>query len=378
MDTESEHGEAAPSPADGIPPILGLVELPSSLEVRRHNWHSVRFRGWVTSTRGWPTFVRAHGPGRQHREVQTTVDRPDVLAAIGADYGLTDANIGFELYVELPRRPWRRPPEIAIEFTDGEITVPSARYRVEVEVDVENVLETYENDSAAKRALAAKWLEGRGLEFGALHQPLTVDNERVTVSYADRLTKPQALEMFPELAENFGTRMVEPDFIVDLDTGDLSQLASEGFDFFVANDVIEHLASPLRFLKSVHDVMKPGARLFLSVPDRRFTHDADRPLTSKRHLWREYKKGTTEVDDRHIEGYLAGSERVSLPKSGEERQKILDRHRQRSVHAHVWDNNSFDALLAYAQRRLPLQFEILDAASSEQAAGAMVYVLERK
>jgi len=240
-----------------------------------------------------------------------SVDRPDVLTALSEICELTDARVGFEFYVDLPPRPWRTPPEITIELTDGLVSLPESVYRVVPNAD--HVLETYDNDSAIKRRLAARWLHGRGLEFGALHQPLRVDPAKATVAYADRITKSEAIKKFPDVAEHYSDAMVEPEFIVDLNTADLSALRAEEFDFFIASDVIEHLANPMRFRKAVHDIMKPGARLLLNVPDRRFTHDVDRPLTSNRHLLREYRRGITRVDNRHLRSYLTRSEGANVP-----------------------------------------------------------------
>jgi SAM-dependent methyltransferase len=240
------------------------------------------------------------------------------------------------------------------------------------------MLETFEGDSQAKRELAARHLEGNGLEFGALHQPLHVDPSRATVSYADRLTKAEALETFPELCDNFAEAIVEPDYIVDLDAGDLSSLGVEAFDFFVANDVIEHLANPLRFLEAVHDVMRPGALFFLSAPDCDFTFDVDRKRTSNRHLLHEYREGIRVVDDDHVDDFIRHSEHESVPADAAERAELFTWHRDRSIHVHVWDQRSFDKFLEFAIARLGLKFTILDRATSREAAGAMVYVLQKQ
>lgn len=364
-----------PDNGDAIPPLIGHVEIPSSHEITRHNGRVCRFRGWIASTRGRPTSVRVHEPNRHSRQIPASLDRPDVLAALRDAVEIPDSHMGFEFYVDLPTRRWGSPPEIIIELTDGEFSIPQMVYRPGP--NTEHVLETYDNDSASKRRLATTWLEGRGLEFGALHQPLRVDPQKATVEYADRLTKAEAIETFPDLREHFIDAMVDPSFIVDLNTGDLSALADEKFDFFIASDVIEHVANPMQFLKAVNDIMKPGARLLLSVPDRRFTHDVERPLTSNRHLWREYRRGVTRLDNRHVRRYLTGSDHLRIPWRPSVRAKLYETHRERSFHVHVWDNESFDRFLEFARRKIPLQLVTVDAASSQESSGAMVYVLER-
>ena len=49
-----------------------------------------------------------------------------------------------------------------------------------------------------RERLARKWLNGTGLEIGALHKPLKV-SETVTVLYVDRVTRERSIEKFPEL-----------------------------------------------------------------------------------------------------------------------------------------------------------------------------------
>jgi len=361
-------------PGSTPPPLLGGIELPSCSDVVAHNGRVVRFRGWVASTRGHSTGARVRVGSGRPREVAADRPRPDVIDAIGPEHGVTDPRVGFEFYVDLPRRARRT--TIEVELTDGELSTPPQVFRVG---DPEPaVLETFEGDSQAKRELATRYLEGHGLEFGALHQPLHVDSARATVSYADRLTELEALDTFPELREHFSDAIVEPDYIVDLDAGDLSSFGAETFDFFIANDVIEHLANPLRFLEAVHDVMRPGALFFLSAPDRDFTFDVDRKRTSNRHLWHEYRDGVKTVDDAHINDFVRHSEHEPVPSDAAQRAELFTWHRDRSIHVHVWDQRSFDKFLEFAIARLGLQFSILDRATSREAAGAMVYVLQKR
>lgn len=357
-----------------VPPLLGGVELPSCADVVTHNGRVVRFRGWVASTRGRSTGARVRlGSGRA-REFTANRLRPDVIDAIGPEHGVTDPHVGFEFYVDLPRR--RRPGTITIELTDGELATPPQVFRL-LEPRPE-VLETFEGNSAAKRELAGEHLEGLGLEFGALHQPLDVDRKKATVRYADRLTRAEALETFPELHEHYAHQLVDPDYIVDLDAGDLTSLHAEQFDFFIANDVIEHLANPLRFLESVHDVMRADSLFFLSAPDCDFTFDVGRKRTSFRHLLREYHDEVKAVDDAHIVDFIVNSEHESIPEVPEARAELITWHRDRSVHVHVWDQQSFDKLLDQAIAKLDLRFEIVDRATSREAAGAMVYILQKR
>lgn len=96
-----------------------------------------------------------------------------------------------------------------------------------------------------KTHISFNQLSGEGVEFGALHNPLPVDPDKAHVLYVDRLSREQALEVFPELGE-VGDLFKDPDLIVDFNTDDLSSLAKYEFDFYIANHFIEHLVNPIR------------------------------------------------------------------------------------------------------------------------------------
>jgi len=52
------------------------------------------------------------------------------------------------------------------------------------------------------------------------------------------------------------------------------------FDYVIASHVIEHTVGMIAWLKEIAEVMKPGAVFSLAVPDKRFTFDRDRELTT--------------------------------------------------------------------------------------------------
>jgi SAM-dependent methyltransferase len=327
----------------------------------------------VVSTTGRPVTVIARLNGEVVVEAPATEPRPDVSTVLAPALA-ADPRCGFSLYVDLPA-PTDPPATISLEYSDGENVSKPTRYTVGAEPDLLN-LDTYEGSSQRKNDLAARYLHGRGVELGALHQPLPVDPASATVEYVDRLTREQALATFPELVPH-AAQFVEPTFLIDFATDDLSALEPEGFDFFIANDVIEHLPNPLKLLRDLYDAMKPGALLFLSAPDRDYTFDARRELTTNRHLWREYKRGTTEPSRAHIREYVRSTTPQVLAFKRWQRKSIYEDHRRRSIHVHVWDQTSFDAFLAWAIARLDLRLEIVERVPSRAALGCMVYVLRK-
>ncbi|MBT8115037.1 MAG: class I SAM-dependent methyltransferase [Arenicella sp.] len=251
-----------------------------------------------------------------------------------------------------------------------------------------------------KSQISIDYLTGKGLELGALNNPLPVDSDKAHVHYADRLPKADALRLFPEL-EDIADSLIEPDLLIDFDTDTLQCVKDGDYDFVIANHVIEHLVNPLQFLKNVCDHLKPGGLFFLTVPDRDFTFDKHRALTSEQHLFGEYRRGVKKLSNAHIRDFLLYKEPVNdihpavrkyfienglplsyyngnkIPFNPLKRKRLYDFHRSRSIHVHVWNKASFDELLSSANEKLFLGFELVPTHEAAEATGEMIYLLRR-
>lgn len=184
-------------------------------------------------------------------------------------------------------------------------------------------------------------LRGQGLEVGALNEPATLP-PGATARYFDAIDEAQAAALFPELAKE---QLVKVSFLGDLDQGDLRQFPDESFDFVVANHVLEHLANPVRAVRDLFRICRVGGKVVIAVPDRDYTFDRSRDLTTWAHLWADYLNDTRVVADDHYEGFL----RSAAPHVFSEPPENLPVHfqfcRSRREHAHVWNSESFDRFL---------------------------------
>jgi SAM-dependent methyltransferase len=353
--------------------LVAAIDQPTGLDVDDHNQRVCRFAGWVATSSPREPIVRVHGLGKR-LQFAPYVPRRDVVEALGGEYKFSREECGFEFFIDIPPFESEFLP-VTLEFRAGRLTVRSDTYRLLHDANVCQA-STYASDTYAKREVARRRLAGRGLEFGALHLPLAVDESRCAMAYADRLTKEQALDLFPELSPAFVDQIVEPRFIVDVALSDLTELEEERFDFFVANDVIEHLPNPIRFLENIANIMKPGALLFLSVPDRDYSFDVLRDLTPLEHFWDEHQRGVVEVDDDHLREFILSTDQP-LPENVDARQRVFESHRERSIHVHVWDERSFNAFLHSVINRLELGLAVVEHVPSRDAGGSMVYALQK-
>jgi len=111
----------------------------------------------------------------------------------------------------------------------------------------------------------------RGLEIGPLANPLIRRSEGYDVAYADyapadELRRTSAADPMVDTAA-----IPEIDFVVR-DLADYDPLR-ECFDYAVASHVIEHVPNLLGWLRAVLGTLRPGGRLILAIPDRRYTFD---------------------------------------------------------------------------------------------------------
>ena len=173
--------------------------------------------------------------------------------------------------------------------------------------------------------LANNYLLGKGVEFGALHNPLQIDRSKALVLYADKYSKSDLILNFPEL-EKIRELIVETDIFLDLDRDNLQALNEHSFDFYIANHVIEHLINPLKFLARLNRVMKPGSYLYLAVPDKEYTFDRHRELTTWEHLYREYLQNTTRISKEHLEDFIINITKDHINDSARQKEMYDGEH----------------------------------------------------
>jgi SAM-dependent methyltransferase len=207
------------------------------------------------------------------------------------------------------------------------------------------------NDLFELRAcVAERYLQGTGVEFGALHSALAVP-AGVTVEYADIEPIDQLRQSFPDIKD-----IREPDIVTDLES--MRGIADESMDFVIANHVMEHVEDPLRAFKSIGRVLRPLGIAFIALPDKRFTFDKDRKMTPLDHLIRDHEDGP---DGSLAEHYDEWCRCVDGLVGDAHKQKYSTMLEQRAnIHFHVWDYSAMLELFSYVASvpGLDLQVEL--------------------
>ena len=204
-------------------------------------------------------------------------------------------------------------------------------------------------------SLAQRYItRGTGIEIGALHNPMPLPRG-AKVKYVDRLSAEGLRCHYPELAK---FDLVEVDII---DNGErLAKIAAGSQDFVIANHFLEHCENPIRTLKNIVKVVKPGGILFFSVPDKRHTFDKDRPLTPIKHLRRDFFFGPRFSRKRHYLQWACVASGVGpFEATPEIRRSARELLNQRySIHYHVWTADTFGEFIDYCARSGGLGFEV--------------------
>jgi SAM-dependent methyltransferase len=144
-------------------------------------------------------------------------------------------------------------------------------------------------------AIAARYLQGDGLEIGALHNPLPVPSG-ARVRCVDRMPVAELERHYPELRD----KTLVPVDVID-DGERLGSVRDASVDFVIANHFLEHCQDPIGALGTMFRVVRPGGIVYLAVPDKRYTFDVDRDVTQPEHVLDDHRNSPEGSKRRHYE-----------------------------------------------------------------------------
>lgn len=211
--------------------------------------------------------------------------------------------------------------------------------------------------NAAKRARMVRWLQGEGIEIGALHQPLPVP-PGVRVRYVDHLPEPDLKAMYADIAE-------QPFAPVSIlaSAEDLGPVADASQDFVIANHLLEHLEDPVRGLGEFARVLKQDGVVYLALPDKRQTFDRDRAPTPVEEILEDHRSGPERSRLGHYADWARHVDKVPEAEIPARVEHILSTGY--SIHFHVWRPETFLEFFLAAQREFDLDFDLAEVALSE-------------
>jgi hypothetical protein len=192
-----------------------------------------------------------------------------------------------------------------------------------------------------------------GVEVGGLNAPLRFNGARM--EYIDVISTDEARMLFPEVSEQIG---IDGLYLGDVSQRPVTEITEKQYDFVIANNVIEHVANPILFLKNLIDGVKDGGYLLISAPDKNMCFDRDRALTEFNHTLADYYLDAKEADAAHYIDFLMHVH----PESLQSKAGFLNAYqsvRNRREHVHVWDKNTFHAFLEQSLHLLKINCTLI-------------------
>ena len=225
---------------------------------------------------------------------------------------------------------------------------PEAIYRSDAELSATFSLEDYEKTT--REGLARKFLYGSGVEIGALQRTLAVPST-ATVRYVDRFGLQDLLSHYPELN---GLPLQAPDIIDDGET--LSTIADGSQDFLIANHFFEHCENPIKAFENLLWKLKRGGILYMAVPDKRYTFDSERPVTSYETLRTAYQTGSRPDREALFHEWARYAERRDGAEADARAAELLATNY--SIHYNVWTVDELLEQLYRARGEFSLPFQV--------------------
>jgi SAM-dependent methyltransferase len=214
------------------------------------------------------------------------------------------------------------------------------------------------------RRLAAAYLSGHGIEIGALHARTPVPLG-VTVRYVDQVSVEELRRQYPNSDDEGFVRV---DLIDDAQT--LSTFPDASEDFVIANHVLEHMEDPISMIGNAMRVLTKGGVLLLSVPDKRYTFDADRPITTLQHLLDDHADGGRGSRQAHFRECVALVEKVAEADVDTRVAELMGTGQ--SIHFHVWTWREMLELIMYLRTVIGFEMEFFTRRSGE-----VIFVLRK-
>jgi predicted SAM-dependent methyltransferase len=209
------------------------------------------------------------------------------------------------------------------------------------------------NDLYVKRqSVAQEYIAGAGIEIGALHHPLPVP-KNATVSYVDRMNVEQLRQQYPELNQ---LPLVDVDILADGET--LESINDFSQDFVIANHFLEHCQNPLLAIENMLRVLKQNGVLFMAIPDKRYTFDIARPVTTYQHLENDYINGGEFSKKQHFEEWVKLVNKVTDESEATKQVNTLI-SMDYSIHFHVWTQIEMVEIILNLKHKVDFEVELI-------------------
>lgn len=250
-------------------------------------------------------------------------------------------------------------------------------------------------DERARRITAELNLSGTGIEYGPLHRPLVPKSIYPDARYVDFETREYLVKKYAEDPQ------VDTNLIPEIDvvTGGkpISQfLPPHSIDYVVASHVMEHVPDFIGWLEENLVILKPGGRIAVAFPDRRYCFDLKKARTMFSDLvaaWLEKRTQPTfqqQCDQALNSTVPISAEAVWRGETTPENAKLhverahgisilKKRSRTAYIDCHCWKLSDEECLeiLTELKHTIPLPYEIVAFSNTRRNDSEFHFTLER-
>lgn len=143
---------------------------------------------------------------------------------------------------------------------------------------------------------------------------------------------------------------------------ELSEIAEETYDFVLSSHNLEHIANPLKALREWLRILKQGGCIFLILPDKKYTFDRKREITTLKHIIEDYNNMTQENDTTHLQEILLLHDLSFDPYAMYNYESFKNRcernYEFRCLHHHVFNQNLLTEVFNFLDIEILAQYSI--------------------
>jgi predicted SAM-dependent methyltransferase len=124
-------------------------------------------------------------------------------------------------------------------------------------------------------------------------------------------------------------------------------------------------------IKNMFRVLKKNGILYMSIPDKRYSFDIKRPITSYQHLVEDYTKGSEISKKEHFEEWvkLVCNVTDDYEVTRQVNELMITDY---SIHFHVWTQVEMIELVLNIKKKLEFEVELIC-----RNIGEMIFVLRK-
>lgn len=242
---------------------------------------------------------------------------------------------------------------------------------LELGIEEEKIYKFSHNEElyAKRNRIANHFLRGNGIEIGAASHPVMIQDEYTKIKYVDYLSR-------EDFIKTYGSQVYKTAELVNVDIIDdgsqLNTIENGSLSFIISNHMLEHCQNPIGTIETFIKKLKLNGRLLLTIPDKRYTFDKDRELTSFDELKRDYEDEGRNSHKQHMLDIIMHIDKIV---DKDEVEKRADQMKNtQDTHFHVWNMVSFIDFLIKVNGFLGDKFEIL---CIEKGIAEVICVLQR-